>query len=98
MFKKELGSVSPDEIKNAFYLEQLNALWKYQWEKEWLLAYKKRQAQLKKSKGYKKLELSSLSKINPNFTKAKKQALVPVGFDSGFTKNYLKSSANQKHN
>jgi hypothetical protein len=30
MFKKELGSVSPDEIKNAFYLEQLNALWKYQ--------------------------------------------------------------------
>ena len=31
---------------------------------------------------------------NPNFTKAKKQALIPIGFDSGFTKQYLKFSKN----
>lgn len=89
-FKNGLATNHPDEIKNAFYLEQLNALWKWQWEKEWLLALKKRQAQLKKSRGFKRLEISSLSKVNPNFTKSKKQVIIPIGFEAGFTKNYLK--------
>jgi len=38
----------------------------------------------------KKLELSVLAKTNPNFTKSKKQTIVPIGFESGFTRNYLK--------
>lgn len=89
-FKSGLVNAHPDEVKNAFYLEQLNSLWKWQWEKEWLLAFKKRQSQLKKSRGLKKLELSVLAKTNPNFTKSKKQTIVPIGFESGFTRNYLK--------
>ncbi len=94
-FKSGLANAHPEEIKNAFYLEQLNSLWKTQWEKDWLLAYKKRQAQLKKTKGLKKLELSSLANVNPNFTKAKKQVIIPVGFDNGFTKTYLKEIKQQ---
>jgi ribosomal protein S13 len=91
-FKKGLNYSTNEDIKNAFYLEQLNALWKWQWEKEWLLAFKKRQAQLKKTRGLKRLELSSLSKVNPNFTKSKKQVIIPIGFENGFMKNYLKNS------
>jgi hypothetical protein len=50
---------------------------------------------LKKTKGLKKLELSSLANVNPNFTKAKKQVIIPVGFDNGFTKTYLKEIKQQ---
>jgi len=91
-FKTGLANSSPEDVKNAFYLEQLNALWKWQWEKEWALAFKKRQTLLKKTRGLKKLDLSSLARVNPNFTKSKKQVLIPFGFESGFTKNHLKNS------
>jgi hypothetical protein len=91
-FKLGLSHSTNEDLKNAFYLEQLNILWKWQWEKEWLLAFKKRQAQLKKTRGLKRLELSSLSKVNPNFTKSKKQVIIPIGFENGFMKNYLKNS------
>ena len=95
-FKVGLGNCSGEDIKNAFYLEQLNSLWKWQWEKEWQIAFKKRQSQLKKTRGAKRIELSSLASVNPNFTKSKKQLIMPVGFEHGFTKNYLKSFKKQK--
>jgi len=91
-YKNGLGNASAEDIKNAFYLEQLNLLWKCQWEKEWTLAYKKRQAQLKKTRGFKRLEMSTLAKTNPNFIKSKKQTLIPIGFDGGYTKIYLRDT------
>ena len=91
-FKLGLNYSNSEDLKNAYYLEQLNVLWKWQWEKEWILAFKKRQAQLKKVRGLKKLELSSLAKVNPNFTKSKKQTIIPIGFEPGFMKNYLRDS------
>ena len=89
-FCLEIVNAHPDELKSAFFLEQLNLLWKSQWEKEWLIAIKRRNAQLKKNPGLKKLELNLMSKTNPNFIKNKKNNLIPIGFESGFTKSYLK--------
>jgi hypothetical protein len=31
-----------------------------------------------------------MAKTNPNFIKNKKNNLIPIGFESGFTKSYLK--------
>lgn len=89
-FCSDITNAHPDELKSAFFLEQLNLLWKSQWEKEWLIAVKRRTAQLKKNAGIKKLELNLMAKTNPNFIKNKKNNLIPIGFESGFTKSYLK--------
>lgn len=102
-FKIGLTNAHPEEIKNAFYLEQMNVLWKWQWTNEWSIAFKKRNTQLKKVRGLKKLELNALAKSNPNFLKSKKQTIIPIGFEPDFTKKYLLetkqeivSSSNQK--
>ena len=89
-FKTGLGSARPEEIKYAFFLEQLNILWKWQWIKEWHTAFKRRKSQIKKSRGIQKLDLNVLARSNPNFLKSKKQTVIPIGFEADFTKKYLK--------
>lgn len=91
-FKKSLLGLPISDVNNAFYLEQLNFLWKSQWELEWFFAKKKRLVELKKSRGYIKFDVNALSKINPNIKDKKKQSLFSIGFDPGFTKFILKNN------
>ncbi len=90
LFKLGINNAHPDELKNGFYLEQLNCLWKWQWRKEWLKAFFKKKKEFKKIRGIKKLELNALVNSNPNYLKFKKQTIIPIGFESGFTRKYLK--------
>ena len=96
-FKKSLLGLPISDVNNAFYLEQLNFLWKSQWELEWFFAKKKRLVELKKSRGYIKFDISALSKINPNVKDKKKQSLFSIGFDPGFTKFILKNNVKLKN-
>lgn len=96
-FKKSLLGLPVSDINNAFYLEQLNFLWKSQWELEWFFAKKKRLVELKKSRGYIKFDVSALSKINPNVKDKKKQSLFSIGFDPGFTKFILKNNIKSRN-
>lgn len=96
-FKKSLLNLPLSDINNAFYLEQLNFLWKSQWELEWFFAKKKRLVDLKKSRGYIKFDVNTLSKINPNVKDKKKQSLFSIGFDPGFTKFILKNNVKLKN-
>lgn len=95
-FKKSLLGLPVSDINNAFYLEQLNFLWKSQWELEWFFAKKKRLIDLKKSRGFIKFDINTLSKINPNVKDKKKQSLFSIGFDPGFTKFILKNNLKLK--
>jgi ribosomal protein S13 len=95
-FKKSLMSLPINEVNNAFYLEQLNFLWRSQWELEWFFAKKKRLIDLKKSRGYIKFDVNTLAKINPNLKDKKKQNLFSIGFDPGFTKFILKNNLKLK--
>jgi ribosomal protein S13 len=96
-FKKSLMGLPVSDINNAFYLEQLNFLWKSQWDLEWFFAKKKRLIDLKKSRGYIKFDVNTLAKINPNLKDKKKQSLFSIGFDPGFTKFILKNNLKIKN-
>ncbi len=96
IFKKSLLGLPIYDINNAFYLEQLNFLWRSQWELEWIFAKKKRLIDLKKSRGFIKFDISTLAKINPNVNDKKKQSLFSIGFDPGFTKSILKNNLKLK--
>lgn len=96
IFKKSLLGLPVGDVNNAFYLEQLNFLWKSQWELEWFFAKKKRLIDLKKSRGFIKFDINTLSKINPNVKDKKKQSLFSIGFDPGFTKFILKNNLKLK--
>lgn len=96
IFKKNILNTGLNDVNNAFYLEQLNILWKNQWELEWVLAKKKRLIDFKKSRGFIKFDINTLSRINPNVKDIKKQNLFSIGFDSGFTKLVLKNNLKLK--
>ena len=92
VFKKSITHTSQRDINNAFYLEQLNFLWKNQWESEWSIFKKKRIVDLKKSRGFIKFDINTLVRINPNVRDKKKQNIFSIGFDKGFTKKVLKNN------
>lgn len=91
-FKKSVLGLAQQDVNNAFFLEQLNFLWKSQWEFEWDFSRKKRLLEFKKSRGFIKFDVGVLSKINPNIRDRKKQHLFSIGFDPGFTKVILKNN------
>ncbi len=96
VFKKNISGIALNDINNSFYLEQLNYLWKNQWEFEWNFAKRKRLIDFKKSRGFVKFDINTLVKINPNVKDKKKQHLFSIGFDSGFTKLALKNNLKLK--
>jgi len=87
-FKDGLLNAHPSEIKSSFLIEKFNSLWLFQWKSEWSVAMKKRNSAEKKNKSL-KFEANALASLNPNFTKAKKQKLVSIGFEPGYSKFYL---------
>ena len=90
IFKEGLSSAHPSEVRSSFGLEQLNIFWMDQWKAEWDLALEKRTTILRKSKKQVKFEANTLIKLNPNFLRSKKQVLIPIGFEPGYSKYYLK--------
>ena len=92
IFKKSLSSVVSENVNSAHHLEQVNFLWRNQWDFEWVLAQRHHAVSLKKNKGFVKYDLSALSRANPNARDFKKQKLFSIGFDYGFTKNFLKNA------
>ena len=90
IFKEGLSSAHPSEVRSSFGLEQLNIFWMDQWKAEWDLALEKRTSIIRKSKKQVKFEANTLIKLNPNFLRSKKQVSVPIGFEPGYSKYYLK--------
>lgn len=98
--KKVYGLIPLNQINVSYLAEQMNFLWKTQWEAEWRKAKKKRVETLKYKKGLYKIDLKSMSEGNFNERKKKKkdkiQNAFTLGFDPGFTKILLRASLKNK--
>jgi len=103
LMKRLHGNFSINEVNIANLAEQINLLWKLQWEHEWREAKKKRLSAMKKKSTIFKIDLYSMSQgmvgdYSKKVKKTKKQKSLKknyftLGFDPGFTKSLLKSSA-----
>ena len=102
LVKRLYGNLPVNELNVAYLAEQVNLLWKLQWEQEWKEAKKKRVATLKKDAGITKIDLYSMSQgmvgnYSKKADKSKKQKsglkknYFTLGFDPGFTKALLKN-------
>jgi ribosomal protein S13 len=89
--KRLYSSVTISELNIAYLAEQINNLWRLQWDSEWKQAKRQRQIQAKKSKIFSRIDLkSATSSIS---VKGKKKNInYMVGFDPGFTKYIFKQS------
>ncbi len=83
-------SISLNDINIAYLAEQINNLWRLQWESEWKFSRKQRQGKTKRSKKFFNVDLKALASGNVGQQKNKKNYL--VGFDPGFTKYVFKES------
>ena len=88
--KRLYTSINLSELNIAYLAEQINNLWRLQWEEEWKFSRKQRQGQTKKSKTFFNVDLKTIASANINLKKKKKNYV--VGFDHGFTKYVLKQS------
>jgi len=101
--KRIYGGISLHEATVAYLAEQVNLMWKLQWEKEWVSAKHKRSYNLKKKSGVYKIDLYSMAKGQVGVTNSKKKGnankknanknVFLLGFDPGFTKKLLKTSS-----
>jgi len=89
-------SITLSELNIAYLAEQINSLWKLQWDSEWKQAKRQRQLQAKKSRNMYKVDLKEIASANVA-VKNKKQINYLVGFDPGFTKYVLKQATNIKN-
>lgn len=103
--KKFYGNIAPNEINMAYLAEDINLLWKAQWDNEWKAAKKKvKLAEKKNSRTPLKIDLASMAKnniilddvTNKKLKANKKKRVIQknvftLGFDPGFTKFVLKS-------
>lgn len=98
--KRVYGGASLHEANIAYLAEQINLLWKLQWEKEWSLAKKKRNQIFKKKTASYKIDLYSMAKGQVSSSegssgKKKKEGgknSFMLGFDPGFTKKLLRKN------
>merc|ERR1712093_383090 len=60
--KRIYGSIQINYLSVAYLAEQINTLWKFQWEREWKIAKKKRFVQLQNENNIQKIDLLSMSK------------------------------------
>ena len=94
--KRLYSSITISELNIAYLAEQINNLWRIQWDSEWKKAKKQRQLQDKKSKNFYKVDLKSIASGNVS-VKNKKKANYIIGFDPGFTKYVIKQSIKFKN-
>ena len=90
--KKLYTSITISELNLAYLAEQINNLWRLQWDAEWKKAKRQRQAQSKKSQNLFKVDLKAIASANVAPKNKKKQPSCVIGFDPGFTKYVLKQS------
>ena len=87
-------SITISELNIAYLAEQINNLWKIQWDYEWKKAKRQRQAQNINSHNF-KVDLKAIASGNVSLKK-KKQSGYMIGFDPGFTKFVFKSGIKSK--
>lgn len=101
MAKKIYGNHSTNTLGVIHLAEQVNLLWKLQWENEWKSAKKKRLLTSKSSYQVTNIDLYSMSKglVETGINRKKKrkmlkkkfsQNLLTLGFEPGFTKTLVK--------
>ncbi len=94
--KRLYTSITISELNIAYLAEQINSLWKLQWDSEWKKAKRQRQVQAKKSRNLYKVDLKAIASANVSVKDKKKQSSYLVGFDPGFTKYVIKQSLKYK--
>ena len=90
--KRLYTSITISELNLAYLAEQINNLWKLQWDVEWKKAKRQRQIQNRNSHNLFKVDLKAIASANVSSKKKKKQSGYVIGFDPGFTKYVLKQS------
>lgn len=104
------GNLPRNEINLAYVAEQVNNLWRIQWEKDWTMAKKRlKHIQKKNQRAPIKIDLYSMAKgqvfigneEKKSQKKNKKKKHVPknifsLGFDPGFTKALIRESVKTK--
>jgi ribosomal protein S13 len=90
--KRLYTSITINELNIAYLAEQINSLWKLQWDSEWKKAKRQRQIQAKKSRNFYKVDLKAIASANVSVNDKKKNANYVIGFDPGFTKYVIKQS------
>ena len=107
--KKMYGKLPLNEINTAYLAEQINLLWKVQWELEWKDAKKQRLKAIRKGNKT-KIDVSNmakgqivspekLKKMNKKQRQSIKKNTYSLGFDLGFTKKIVDQlySSNQSN-
>lgn len=95
--KRLYTSITINELNIAYLAEQINNLWRLQWDSEWKKAKRQRQIQAKKSRNFYKVDLKMIASANVSVKDKKKNANYVVGFDPGFTKYVIKQSIKYKN-
>lgn len=90
--KRLYSSITISELNIAYLAEQINNLWRLQWDSEWKQVKRQRQIQAKKSKDFFKIDLKSVNSSNITIKGKKKKINYMIGFDPGFTKYVFKQS------
>lgn len=90
--KRLYTSITINELNIAYLAEQINNLWKLQWDSEWKKAKRQRQLQAKKSRNLYKVDLKAIASANVSVNNKKKNMGYVIGFDPGFTKYVIKQS------
>lgn len=98
--KRLYGNIPLDNLNVTYLAEQINLLWKLQWENEWREAKKKRLVSMKSNFKVTNIDLYSMSKgiVDTSGNKKSKKKvknqfgknLFTLGFDPGFTKALIK--------
>lgn len=96
--KRLYTSITISELNIAYLAEQINSLWKLQWDNEWKKAKRQRQVQAKKSHNLLKVDLKAIASANVSQKNKKKNSGYVIGFDPGFTKYVLKQSIKNQLN
>lgn len=96
--KRLYTSITISELNIAYLAEQINSLWKIQWDSEWKKAKRQRQLQAKKSRNFYKVDLKAIASANVSVNDKKKNVGYVIGFDPGFTKYVIKQSLKYKQN
>lgn len=70
--KRLYTSITISELNIAYLAEQINSLWKLQWDSEWKKAKRQRQIQAKKSRNLYKVDLKAIASANVSVKDKKK--------------------------
>lgn len=87
-----VASISLSDLNIAYLAEEMNKLWKIQWDVEWKKAKKQRKQQNVGNKNYPQVDLIAIASGNIAIKKKRKQVAYAVGFDEGFTKFVFKEN------